>query len=192
MTRSEIVTRLRDDHKRFAVMISSQSDEDFLRATGGKWNPGHQLDHIYRSVKPLRSALRLPAFVPRVLFGKPTHPSRSFEEVVARYHEKLAAGGKAIGSFVPKPVEINHRNSLLIKLTDTVEALAQKIEKMDEGKLDSIVLPHPLLGRITLREMLHFTIYHVGHHHKMTLKNLGKQSTADSQQSANASRMYAH
>jgi hypothetical protein len=174
MTRSEIASRLRDDHKRFAVMISSQTDEDFERSVGGQWTPGHQLDHIYRSVKPLRSAIQLPAFVPRMLFGKPKHPSRSYEEVVARYHEKLAAGGKAIGGFLPKAVHLNHRNSLLIKLTDTVEELAKKIEKMDEERLDSILLPHPLLGKITLREMLHFTIYHVGHHHKMTLKNLGK------------------
>ncbi len=174
MTRSEIVTRLRDDHKRFAVMISSQTDEDFLRSADGKWTPGHQLDHIYRSVKPLRTAVKLPAFVPRVLFGKAQHPSRSYEEVVARYHEKLANGGKAIGAFVPKPVEIGHRNTLLLKMTDTVEKLAKSIEKMDEEKIDRVVLPHPLLGKVTLREMLHFTIYHVGHHHKMTLKNLGK------------------
>ncbi|MCW3125613.1 MAG: hypothetical protein JWO03_1271 [Bacteroidetes bacterium] len=174
MTRSEIVTRLREDHKRFAVMISSQTDEDFLRAADGKWSAGHQLDHIYRSVKPLRTAVKLPGFVPRLLFGKATHPSRSYEEVVSGYKEKLAGGGKAKGKFIPKPVEVGHRNSLLIKLTDTVESLSKKIEKMDEEKLDSVVLPHPLLGKLTLREMLHFTIYHVGHHHKMTMKNLGK------------------
>jgi hypothetical protein len=174
MTRSEIVTRLRDDHKRFAVMISSQTDEDFTRCAAGKWSPGHQLDHIYRSVLPLRRAVKLPALVPRVLFGKPNRGSRSYEEVVARYQEKLADGGKASGAFLPKPIEIRHRNSLLIKMTDTAYALARSIEKMDEQKLDGILLPHPLLGKLTLREMLHFTIYHVGHHHKVTMKNLGK------------------
>jgi hypothetical protein len=174
MTQTEIATRLRDDHKRFAVMISSQSDEDFERSADGKWSAGHQLDHIYRSIKPLRTAVKLPGFVPRLLFGRPKDPSRSYEEVVARYNEKLAAGGKAIGGFVPKAVEVGHRNRLLIKMTDTVESLARSVEKMDEEKLDRVQLPHPLMGKITLREMLHFTIYHVGHHHKMTLKNLGK------------------
>ena len=174
MTRSEIATRLREDHKRFAVMISSQTDEDFLRAADGKWTAGHQLDHIYRSIKPLRTAVRLPGFVPKLLFGKGKGPSKSYEEVVAKYKERLSAGGKAVGRYVPKAIEIGHRNRLLIKMTDTVEALAQRIEKMDEAQLDAIRLPHPLLGRLTLREMLHFTIYHVGHHHKMTMKNLGK------------------
>ena len=174
MTRSEIVTRLRDDHTRFAVMISSLSDEEFMLSVDGKWSAGHQLDHIYRSVKPLRTAVRLPGFVPRLLFGKPQKDSRSFEEVVARYQDKLTAGGKAIGGFVPKPVQVTHRNSLIIKMTDTVETLARSLEKKEEAALDTIQLPHPLMGRITLREMLHFTIYHVGHHHKATLRNLGK------------------
>lgn len=174
MTRSEIATRLREDYKRFAVMLSSQTDEDFVRAEPGRWTPGHQLDHMYRSVRPLRTAIQLPAFLPHILFGKAKRPSRTYEEVVAKYTDKLAAGAKAIGGYIPKGVTVRDRNRLIIKLTDTVEALARKVEKMDEDKLDSIVLPHPILGKITLREMLYFTIYHVGHHHKATLKNLGK------------------
>lgn len=174
MTRSEIATRLREDHKRFAVMLSSQTDEDFVRAADGKWTAGHQLDHIYRSVVPLRTAMQLPGFVPRVLFGRAKAPSQSYEEVVARYKERLSAGGQAIGRYRPRPVSVSSRNRQIIKLTDTVETLAKRVEKMDEDKLDAILLPHPLLGKITLREMLHFTIYHVGHHHKATLKNLGK------------------
>lgn len=174
MTRSEIATRLREDYKRFAVMISSQADEDFVRAEPGQWTPGHQLDHIYRSVRPLRMAVQLPAFVPRLLFGKAKQPSRTYEEVVARYKDKLASGAKATRGYIPKEVTVANRNRLLIKMTDTVESLAKRIEKMDEDKLDTILLPHPILGKLTLREMLYFTIYHVGHHHKSTLKNLGK------------------
>ncbi len=174
MTRSEIATRLREDYKRFAVMISSQTDEDFLHAADGKWTAAHQLDHMYRSVRPLLTAVQLPGFVPLLLFGKPKRPSRTYEEVVASYKDKLSAGAKASGGYIPKKVTVRDRNRLLIKMTDTIEALAKKVEKMDEDKLDSIILPHPILGKLTLREMLYFTIYHVGHHHKATMKNLGK------------------
>lgn len=174
MTRSEIATRLREDYKRFAVMLSSQTDEDFMRPGPGPWAPGHQLDHMYRSVRPLRAAIHLPAFVPQLLFGKSKRPSHTYEEIVAKYKDKLASGAKASGSYEPRGVTVRDRNRLIIKLTDTVEALAKKVEKMDEDKLDSIILPHPILGRLTLREMLYFTIYHVGHHHKATVRNLGK------------------
>ena len=37
-----------------------------------------------------------------------------------------------------------------------------------EKDLDFYVLPHPLIGKLTLREMLFFCIYHVQHHHKIT------------------------
>jgi hypothetical protein len=33
-------------------------------------------------------------------------------------------------------------------------------------------LPHPLLGKLTLREMIYFTIYHVQHHHKLVQNQL--------------------
>jgi hypothetical protein len=38
--------------------------------------------------------------------------------------------------------------------------------------LDLLILPHPLLGKLTLREMLYFTLYHVEHHEKQVLENL--------------------
>ena len=33
-------------------------------------------------------------------------------------------------------------------------------------QLDHYLLPHPLLGKITLREMLFFSAYHIQHHTK--------------------------
>jgi hypothetical protein len=33
-----------------------------------------------------------------------------------------------------------------------------------EAKLDNFIAPHPLLGKITLRELCYFTIYHTQHH----------------------------
>ena len=36
-----------------------------------------------------------------------------------------------------------------------------------EKQLDHFLLPHPLLGKITLREMLFFSAYHIQHHTKL-------------------------
>jgi len=47
-----------------------------------------------------------------------------------------------------------------------VQALARRIDRFSETQLDQLILPHPLLGKLTLREMLYFTIYHVQHHQK--------------------------
>ena len=40
------------------------------------------------------------------------------------------------------------------------------VSKWSEGDLDLYVIPHPLIGGLTFREILYFTIYHVQHHKK--------------------------
>ena len=47
----------------------------------------------------------------------------------------------------------------------------KNIDKLDEEDLDNYILPHPLIGKTTIREMLYFTIYHVQHHHKAIVDN---------------------
>jgi hypothetical protein len=40
------------------------------------------------------------------------------------------------------------------------------------------VLPHPLLGKLTIREMLYFTVYHGEHHRLHTEQNLAGLATS--------------
>jgi hypothetical protein len=43
--------------------------------------------------------------------------------------------------------------------------LANAIDKKwADSQLDQYIVPHPLLGKITLRELCYFTIYHTYHH----------------------------
>jgi len=37
-------------------------------------------------------------------------------------------------------------------------------KKSTDTQLDQYIAPHPLLGKITLRELGYFTIYHTQHH----------------------------
>ncbi len=46
----------------------------------------------------------------------------------------------------------------------TVSGLVGKIPGWSEAALDRYRLPHPLLGKLTVREMLFFTLYHNAHH----------------------------
>jgi hypothetical protein len=100
-----------------------------------------------------------------LIFGTANRKSRSYEELVARYHSKLKAGGRASGRFVPPP-KTDSVEKLSANLSKVVQALARRIDRFSETQLDQLILPHPLLGKLTLREMLYFTIYHVQHHQK--------------------------
>jgi hypothetical protein len=86
--------------------VLSLSEADFVKSENGKWTAGQQLDHLYRSAKPLVLAFSLPPFFVKLLFGKANRPSKTYEEIVQKYEGTLANGAKASGSFVPKNYSI--------------------------------------------------------------------------------------
>jgi hypothetical protein len=165
MEKEELKHLLLLQHDNYKKRIQSLNDGQLLIASPGKWNAVQLLDHIVRSVSPVSLALSLPAFLLRLIFGTANRKSRSYEELVARYHDKLKAGGRASGRFVPPP-KTDSVEKLSANLSKVVQALARRIDRFSETQLDQLILPHPLLGKLTLREMLYFTIYHVQHHQK--------------------------
>jgi len=169
MNKQTILEQLDIHHAEFRHLIGSFSETEYRSAPIGKWSAGQQLDHICRSLGPVNMAFGLPGFVLRLLFGKANRPSRSCEGLVEKYKTKLAAGGRASGPFIPPMAEWGKREKLLRKLDRLVSDLKRKVEKTPENQLDTRILPHPLLGKLTLREMLYFTIYHVQHHHNLVL-----------------------
>jgi hypothetical protein len=171
MNKQAILEQLELHHTTFHQLMESLSAAEYLEAPAGKWCAGEQLDHICRSVAPVNLAFGLPGFLLQLLFGKVKRPSRSYEDLVEKYKVKLAAGGRAIGRYIPAESSWAARKKLLWRLEKLVNALNHKIQKMDEAQLDKYILPHPLLGKLTLREMLYFTIYHVQHHQRLTLQN---------------------
>lgn len=147
-------------------------DSDFIKSANNKWTAGQQLDHTIKAVRPVKLAFLLPVFLLRLTFGKPNRASRTYNGLIEKYHAKLEAGGKASAPFIPKPVAIRDREKLAKQLQGLTDSLINRVNSYSETQLDSYILPHPLLGKLTLREMLYFTIYHVGHHEKQVVENL--------------------
>jgi hypothetical protein len=175
MNKGEIQQLLRDNHFRFIQQINDLPEGDFLRSSNGKWTPGQQLEHIVKSVRPVNLALGLPGFLLKIIFGKANRASRSYDELIQKYHARLAAGGKSSAPFIPKSVVVADRERLLKKLQALTTSLISRADSYSENQLDAFILPHPLLGKLTLREMLYFTIYHVEHHEKQVEQNLKLQ-----------------
>ena len=168
MNTSELRSRLQAAHSEFAASLKGMSDEAFVQPTGpGKWTPGQHLDHLCRSVFPVLVALRLPGWFRRAMFGKADRPSRTYEELLSRYQQRLAQGGRASGPYVPGAVPLQRREGLLRRLAKLARQLDRATARLDESTLDREILPHPLLGTLTLREMLCFTAFHADHHERL-------------------------
>jgi hypothetical protein len=175
MNKQQIAEKLIENHQRFADFVSSLNEQDFLFAPEDKWTAGQQLEHIIRGVSPVKMALTLPKIVASLLFGKAQRNSLSYDEIVAQYQSRLATGSKASKRFIPPEISFEKCETLKTQLLNVVHGLTAKVEKFSEKQLDEYVLPHPILGKLTIREMLYFTIYHVEHHHRAVLRNLGKR-----------------
>ena len=168
--KSSIIAALNEKVDAFNYYIDSLDKEGFEAKPNEKWSAGQNLDHLIRSIKPLQLAYSLPKFILKFMFGKTNRPSRSYEELVLKYKTKLAAGGRAGGVFIPTIISFDKKNELLKKYDSHKNKLIKKIQKQFEKDLDYYILPHPLLGKLTMREMLFFTIHH-NEHHLNLLKN---------------------
>lgn len=116
----------------------------------------------------MAKALGLPKLVLAVMFGRAKQGSGSYAALGDRYQGLLAAGAGA-GSFTPRevPPPANPRDkhtSLSPDSPTPSSSLHSRIEKWSETALDRYRLPHPLLGKLTVREMLFFTVLHIAHH----------------------------
>ncbi len=165
-TVSEICQRLGEVTHAFTGFCSPLPDEQFFFQPPGKWSAAQQVRHLITSARNTRLAYLLPKFIVRLYTGKPNRPSRTYDELVAKYRDKLEKGGKASGAFIPPPVPAEYgKQKLLEEFTRSMKKLSGSLEKKwKDAQLDLYLAPHPLLGKITLRELGYFTIHHTEHH----------------------------
>ena len=172
MKKEELAALLQNNHTQFIQQLEQLNDADLCFAPEGKWTAAQQLDHIVRGVSPVNMAMGVPKFVLKWKFGVANRPSKSFDALIEKYTRKLQEGGKASGRFVPPAISADQKERLIKKLNGLVEHLCGRTENYSEEALDKYILPHPLLGKLTLREMLYFTAYHVEHHRHLVDKGL--------------------
>jgi hypothetical protein len=162
MTKEKIILELQKGFEAVVMNVEPVANSLFFRKPDSKWSAADNVEHLILSVKPLNLAFRLPKFI-LLFFGKPNRPIRTYEELVKKYLEKLSSGGRATSAFVPKS-NYQDKRQLLEKFKQTHQRFIESLAKWSDADLDHYLIPHPLLGKLYIREMLYFTIYHSQHH----------------------------
>ncbi len=175
--KEQLIEQIEHSFNDLIKWIESQDDQLFEEVfTEGKWSTAQHLDHLIRSTKPLNQALKMPRMMIRTMFGKPNRPERTFDEVVKKYRTKLEEGiAVASGKFAPKVISNDQKNVLIQNFKEEKEELKEIVSKWKDENLSKYLIPHPILGKMTIREMLFFTVYHTSHHHTI-LKERYRQS----------------
>ncbi len=166
-TRRAIVEALEAAHERAVEYWSAYGTPAFFTPMGVRWSASEHVRHLTRAMTPLLPVLRVPRMALRMAFGAATEPSRSIETLDSLYSAALRAGGTA-GRYTPPPdrsaADMVRRNKIMDTHSETLRGLTQAMERWSEDQLDAHRLPHPLLGKLTVREMMLFTLLHNQHH----------------------------
>lgn len=157
-------TALREVERDVAEFFGTLPPDVFAARMGEAWSPAEHLSHLNTAVRAVALAFSVPPWLLRLRFGKAHRPSRSYETLRDDYRAVLAAGGKASGVYVPRPEALPSRDALLERWARVNGHLRKALARWSEQELDRVVLPHPLLGKLTARELAYFTVYHGGHH----------------------------
>jgi hypothetical protein len=164
-SKENLLAVLRDSNQRAANWFRAIPADDFFIRQGEIWSHSDNLDHLIKAVMPVTKALKLPKLTLHAMFGKPEKASVSYDELCQRYRDEIARGGQASGRYLPNQTVPDGnteevKKDLLHQWSNASEELVSVAGKWEENDLDHYQLPHPLLGKLTIREMLYFTIYH--------------------------------
>jgi hypothetical protein len=167
-TRAEIQGALTALHTESVAYWRRFDTPTFLALIGDAWSPAQNVRHLTKSMRAVTRALQMPPFAVLLLFGPVRHVGRSYEQVREVYQARLARGADA-GPYAPgaSPVSadpVAARARIMEYHAAAVRELLRAVGSWSERALDTRQLPHPLLGKLTVREMLFFTLYHNRHH----------------------------
>ena len=173
MHKEAIAELLDQKHDTLFNWLESQDIEKWQTGPEGKWTTGQQALHLLQSIKPLNNALSMPKFLLKYKFGKSNRELRAYDAIVKRYQERLeGAKGMTFGPSknmkIPKDAD---KDYLLNRLKVENKKLQHKVKKWKDKDLDNLILPHPLMGKMPVREIVMWTAYHVEHHTKILQDN---------------------
>ncbi len=167
-----IISSTEQNVEEIVRLCKMMKSEHFFHADG-KWSVAENLVHLQLSLSKSWQALFVPKFIAKWMFGKPQHTSLPYEQLMEVYDAKLQAGAVATKAYIP--LLVNNKKSkeeLIEQFEHVVNRYLNEIRYYwEETNMDKSQYPHPLLGKITARELMYFNVFHCAHHFR-TMRQL--------------------
>jgi uncharacterized damage-inducible protein DinB len=173
MDKDDIADLLEEKNKELFNWLDKQPKENWEKGPKEKWSTSQHIQHLVDSLQLLNNALSYPIFILKYKFGICNRKPRNYEAIVQNYQQKLVDNKDLARTFnqkLKKPT-LKERNRLLTRFQIQQKKLQYKTKKISEKNLDTIVVPHPLMGKMTIREIIMWTAHHTEHHTESLKKN---------------------
>jgi hypothetical protein len=172
---ADLLAALRSDGDRVAAFFRAIPEERFFAGSDTDWSPAHHAEHLALAhttvARGLRAGGRLPVHASGV--------SRTYVQVRDTYRATLAATPAAFlraNPFAPTIHTGSGARAVVQRYEDAHALLCAAAGSWSETELDARAVSHPLLGPLSMREMLYFMLYHDAHHAAVVAAKLAPAS----------------
>ena len=176
LNKSQIIEQFTIANKEMVEFYSSIPDEQFFSKPESGWSPLENIKHLNSAITVVAIFTRKELSFLLLLFGK-GNSQNTIPEVVKNYNDKLNSGSGA-GVFTPlfssNHIEPGRKEVELKTLQSSINTLIDVIRQWTDEEMDKTNILHPIMGIITVREMLYFNYYHLYHHSAKVQARLNK------------------
>lgn len=168
MTKQELIKTFYDNHQEMIDYVNALTDEQFTYSLNGKWTAGQQFSHVYLTLLPFLKVLPSKDFIVQK-FGKISRSTWDYDTVIENYFKTSL---QAPQQYLPEQITPEQKATITADIQKVILTIQHFLDQYTEEELDSLVLPHPLLGNLTIREMFYLMTYHATHHLRQTASNV--------------------
>lgn len=165
-TNDQLIQELENSFQQTINWINQQPEENFNQElVTEKWTIAGHLYHLIKSTKAVSKGLLMPKIGLRTMFGKNKRPERSYKEMVDKYKTTLATTNlKAPSEYEATAGRTFERSALIKRFQRELQDFIQALKKWKEDDMSTYIMPHPAMGKCTIREFVYFTTLHTHHH----------------------------
>ena len=168
MTKEELIKTFYDNHQEMIDYVNSLTDEQFTYSNNGKWTAGQQFHHVYLVISPLPKVLSSKEFILQK-FGKINRPTWNYDTVIENYFKTSRHSPQ---QFLPEQISPQQKTIITADIQKVLQTIQQLLDQYEDTELDTLIIPIPLLGYLTIRETFFLMSYHATHHLKQTEKSI--------------------
>ncbi len=165
-TKTQLIEDLRKSFHDTIGWINLQEEDHFnAEIVAGKWTIAGHLYHLIKSTKSVSKGMLMPKMGLQTMFGKNNRAERSYQGMVEKYEAALRNSNiQAPSKFAAEAGRTFERSALIKRFEEELSDFIQALDHWTEAEMSVYVMPHPAIGKCTIREFVYFTILHTHHH----------------------------